>query len=281
MNHFGDLPERFTNRDNASIVILPVPYDGTSTWMKGAIQGPKALLEASANLELYDIETGFEAYKKGIFTDDPIEGCELPEDMVEAVFQRSLTWVNGNKFLVTVGGEHTVCLGPIKAFKHKFPGLSVLQIDAHADLRNVYDGTPYNHACVMARVREICPFVQVGIRSMDIEEKSGMDEKRVFWAHEIEGDEAWMERVAHQLTDPVYITIDLDGLDPSIMPSTGTPEPGGLGWYPLLKLMKQVISARNVVGFDVVELCPDERNKAPDFLAAKLIYKMLSYQFQP
>jgi agmatinase len=280
MQNFGDLPEQFRDRDKASVVILPVPYDETSSWMKGADKGPKTLLEASANLELYDIETGFEAYRKGIFTDDPVEVYGKPEDMVEMVFRRSLTWVKRDKFLVTIGGEHTVCLGPIKAFKQKFRGLSVLQIDAHADLRNVYDGTPFNHACVMARVKEICPVVQVGIRSMDIEEKSGMDEKRVFWAHEIEGDEAWMERVVDQLTGQVYITIDLDGLDPSIMPSTGTPEPGGLGWYTLLKLMKRVISARNVVGFDVVELCPDERNKAPDFLAAKLIYKMLNYQFQ-
>ncbi len=280
MSHFGDLPNQFRDQNSASIVVLPVPYDETSTWMKGAAEGPRALLEASANLELYDIETGFEVYKRGIFTDDPVKGYRLPEDMVDAVFERASKWVKGNKFLVTIGGEHTVCLGPVKAFRQKFPGLSVLQIDAHADLRNTYNGTGYNHACVMARVKEMCPIVQVGIRSMDIEEKSAMDDSRVFWAHDIVGDEAWIERVVDRLTDRVYITIDLDGLDPSIMPSTGTPEPGGIGWYSLLKLMKRVISARKVVGFDVLELCPDERNKAPDFLAAKLIYKMLSYQFQ-
>jgi len=281
MKKFGDLPERYCDQDQSSIVILPVPYDKTSTWMKGADKGPAALLEASTNLELYDIETGYEVYRNGIHTDDPVEVCGLPEEMVETVFQRSLAWITREKFLVTVGGEHTVCLGPIRAFRKLYPELSVMQIDAHADLRDEYDGTPYSHACVMARVKEICPFVQVGIRSMDAGEKSAMDEQKVFWAHELADDEAWIERVVAQLTDRVYITIDLDALDPSIMPSTGTPEPGGLGWYPLLKLMKQVILERNVVGFDVVELCPDERNKAPDFLAAKLIYKMLTYQFQP
>lgn len=280
MNNFGDLPEQYTDPVNASVVILPVPYDETSTWMKGADKGPQAMLEASANLELYDIETGFEVYKKGIFTDGPVDGHKSPEDMVEAVFQRSLKWLDKGKFLVTIGGEHTVCLGAIKACAQRFPGLSVLQIDAHADLRNEYNGTSYNHACVMARVKEICPFVQVGIRSMDSEEKKWMDEERVFWAHEIQGDEAWMMRAANQLTENVYITIDLDGLDPSIMPSIGTPEPGGLGWYSLLNLLKIIISEKNVVGFDVVELCPNTMNKAPDLLAAKLIYKMLSYHFQ-
>ncbi len=280
MNNFGDLPEHYTDPNKSSVVILPVPYDETSSWIKGAEKGPAALLEASVHLELYDIETGFEVYRKGIYTDDPVEDCGVPEKMVEAVFQRSLYWIKRDKFLVTVGGDHTVCLGPIKAFTELFQGLSVLQIDAHADLRDVYNGTPYSHACVMARVKEMCPFVQVGIRSMDVEEKSAMNEEKVFWAHEIVKDEVWMERVVDQLTDHIYITIDLDGLDPSIMPSTGTPEPGGLGWYPLLKLMKRVISDRKVVGFDVVELCPDEQNKAPDFLAAKLIYKMLSYQFK-
>lgn len=280
MNNFGDLPEHYTDPNRSSIIILPVPYDETSTWMKGADKGPMALLEASTNLELYDIETGFEVYRKGIHTDHPVEECGLPEEMVEKVFQRSLTWIKQDKFLVTVGGEHTVCLGSIRAFRELHPELTVLQIDAHTDLREVYEGTPYSHACVMARVKEICPIVQVGIRSMDAGERAAIDEEKVFWAHELVDDEAWIDRVVAQLTDRVYITVDLDGLDPSIMPSTGTPEPGGLGWYPLLKLMKQVISERNVVGFDVVELCPDERNKAPDFLAAKLIYKMLSYQFQ-
>lgn len=281
MNNFGDLPEQYTDQDTASIVILPVPYNETFTWIKGAEMGPRAIMEASANLELYTIETGYEVYRKGIVTDLPIEGYKSPEDMVEGVFRRSLEWLNKGKFLVTVGGEHTVCLGAIKACKHKYPQLCVVQIDAHADLRNEYKGTAYNHACVMARVKEICPFIQVGIRSMDIEEKSGMDEKRVFWAHEILESEEWFDRAISQLAEHVYITIDLDGLDPSIMPSTGTPEPGGLGWYPLLNFIRRVISQRKLIGFDVVELCPDSRNKAPDFLVAKLIYNMLSYQFQP
>jgi agmatinase len=279
MIHFGDVPQEFCDKHNSPIVILPIPYDGTSTWVKGADKGPEALLEASANMELYDIETNTEVYLKGIFTAPAITADANPEAMVEAAEKETLKYLDSHKFVVTIGGEHSVSIGPIQAYAKKFKNLSVLQIDAHADLRDSYEGSKNNHACVMARAQDLCPIVQVGIRSMDLGEKDRLDPKRVFWAHKITQCEEWMDQAIDLLTDNVYLTIDLDGFDPSILPSTGTPEPGGLQWYPTLKFIKKVIERKNLVGFDIVELCPDPDEKSSDFLATKLLYKILSYKF--
>lgn len=277
---YGDLPSPYSERENAKVAILPVPYDGTSTWGKGADAGPEALLEASANMELYDIETESEVYKVGIFTDSPIAESRTPELMVDAVRQRVDTLIDEGKFVVTIGGEHSVSIGTIQAHAAKYPNTTVLQIDAHTDLRDTYEGTPCNHACVMARAKELCPIVQVGIRSMDIGEWANLDPQRVFWAHQIVGaDDRWMTEALNLITSNVYITIDLDGFDPSVVPSTGTPEPGGLQWYPVLKFLRMVIASRNMVGFDIVELCPNPNERASDFLAAKLLYKLLTYKF--
>lgn len=277
---YGDLPSPYSERENAKVAILPVPYDGTSTWGKGADAGPEALLEASANMELYDIETESEVYKVGIFTDSPIAENRTPELMVDAVRQRVDTLIDEGKFVVTIGGEHSVSIGTIQAHAAKYPNTTVLQIDAHTDLRDTYEGTPCNHACVMARAKELCPIVQVGIRSMDIGERANLDPLRVFWAHQIVGaDDRWMTEALNLITSNVYITIDLDGFDPSVVPSTGTPEPGGLQWYPVLKFLRMVIASRNMVGFDIVELCPNPNERASDFLAAKLLYKLLTYKF--
>jgi agmatinase len=276
--HFGDLPEEFSNPEKAGIIVIPAPYDRTSTWLKGADKGPAAIIEASAHMELYDIETDLEVYKKGIFTAEPVDIPELPEDMIEMVTKQVRKHLENNKFVVVVGGEHSVSLGPVKAHIEKNAGITVLQLDAHSDLRDEYEGSKYNHACVMARIKELCPIVQVGIRSMDSSEKQALDKNRVIFARDILTNKNWIEKVLSKLTENVYLTIDLDVFDPSIMPSTGTPEPGGLSWYDVLGLLRTVFENRNVVGFDVVELCPDERNKAPDFLAAKLIYKLLSYK---
>jgi agmatinase len=185
---------------------------------------------------------------------------------------------------VVVGGEHSVSIGPVKAQVDNNKDVTVLQLDAHCDLRDEYNGSKYNHACVMARVRELAPILQVGIRSMDSSEKQLMDKARIFFAKDIYNNRDWIDKVIQKLSDNVYITIDLDVFDPSVMPSTGTPEPGGLLWYDVLALLKAVCDKKNVVGFDVVELCPNDSNssatgKAPDFLAAKLIYKLLSYKF--
>jgi agmatinase len=278
--NFGYLPEEHSNPEDAGIVIIPVAYDGTSTWVKGADKGPAAIIEASGNMELYDIETDSEVYKKGIFTEEIITGEASPADMIEAVTETVKYYLERGKFTVVIGGEHSVSIGPIKAHTKQYENLTVLQLDAHTDLREEYDGSKYNHACVMARVKELCPIVQVGIRSMDYSEKKSIDSSRTFFAKDIYDNTDWIKKVISKLSDNVYITIDLDVFDPSIMPSTGTPEPGGLFWYDVLVLLKAVSEKKNIVGFDVVELCPDAKNKAPDFLAAKLIYKLLSYKFE-
>ncbi len=279
MIHYGDLPKPYCEFETSKVAIVPVPYDGTSTWIKGADKGPKALLDASANMEIYDIETDTEVYKMGIYTDKPITEDSSPEAMVEAVKERTLSLIDKGKFTVIIGGEHSVSIGTIQAHAQKYKNLSVLQIDAHTDLRDSYEGSKNNHACVMARAKELCPIVQVGIRSMDSGEKTNLDPNRVFWAHKIVNCDDWMDQAIDLLTDNVYLTIDLDGFDPSILPSTGTPEPGGLMWYPTLKFLRKVIEKRNLVGFDIVELCPNTDDKASDFLAAKLLYKILTYKF--
>jgi agmatinase len=278
--NFGDLSEEYSALESARVVIIPAPYDGTSTWIKGADKGPAAIIEASTHMELYDIETDSEVYKKGIFTAEPVDVQELPEDMVNSVSEQVRRYLQHDKFVVVLGGEHSVSLGPAKAHVEKNVDLTVLQLDAHSDLRDEYEGSKNNHACVMARIKELCPIVQVGIRSMDSSEKQALDRNRVIFAGEISTNKNWIEHVLSKLSQNVYVTIDLDVFDPSIMPSTGTPEPGGLLWYDVVGLMRAVFENRNVVGFDVVEMCPDERNKAPDFLAAKLIYKLLSYKFR-
>lgn len=276
---FGFLPEEYGQQENAKIVILPVAYDGTSTWGKGADKGPEAIIEASANMELYDIETDSEVYKQGIFTETPIGGEISTIEMNEAVIENVEYYIDNGKFTVVIGGEHSVSFGAIKAHAKKYGDLTVLQLDAHSDLREEYNGSKYNHACVMARAKEICPIVQVGIRSMDVAEKESLDPARTFFAKDIYDNTDWIKKLVSMLSDNVYITIDLDVFDPSIMPSTGTPEPGGLLWYDVLTMLKAVAEKKNIVGFDVVELAPDSRNKAPDFMAAKLIYKLLSYIF--
>jgi len=279
MTNFGGLTEEFAQEEQSAITILPVPYDGTSTWIKGADKGPRAVLEASANMELYDIETGTEVYLKGMHTAEPVTENESPEKMVGAVSERVKEILQKGKFPVIIGGEHSVSIGSIQAFTRHFGKISVLQIDAHSDLRDEYEGSKNNHACVMARAREVANIVQVGIRATDSGELAKLDRERVFFAHEIHDNDRWMERAVDILSDNVYMTIDLDAFDPAIMPSTGTPEPGGMGWYQTLAFIGKVISKKNLVGFDVVELCPSEINRAPDFLAAKLIYRILSMKF--
>lgn len=262
--------------DQAAFVILPIPFDKTSSWQKGADRGPDAILEASQYLEFYDIETDTEVLTKGLFTASPIRAATSSSliNKTDSVVSKHL---DDNKFVVTIGGEHSVSIGVIKAFAAHYKNLSVLHLDAHADSRDSYEGSPYNHACVIARAREWTrDIVSVGIRSMDASERSAMDREKVFFAHEIYDSDEWVDRATNLLTDTVYITIDLDVFDPAFVPSTGTPEPGGLTWYQVLKFLKTVARKKQVVGFDVVELCPSEA-KASDFFAAKLIYTLLSY----
>ena len=263
----------------SGIIIVPVPYDKTSTWMKGADKGPDAILEASVNLEFYDIETSSEAHLYGINTIDPVLEKETPQKLVNAVYDKVLTLLSEKKFPVILGGNHTVSIGSFKAFSEYFENLTILQLDAHADLRQVYEGSELNHACAMARASEYAPVVQVGIRSMSVEELPFVEKDRIFYSHELYYDKGLYKKALDKLTENVYITIDLDVFDPSIMPSTGTPEPGGPAYFELLHFMRDVIKTRNVVGFDIVELCPSATNKSPDFIAAKIIYQLLSYRF--
>ena len=276
---YAGIPEEFAKLEQAKIVLISVPYDGTSTWQKGADKGPEAFLDASANMELYDIETDTEVYQQGIYLADPVTENESPKKMVEAVHQETKKYIKKNKFVTIFGGEHSISIGTIRAFNEMFPSLTVLHIDAHADLRQSYEGTSYNHACAVYEASQTTNLIQVGIRSMDIIEKTVMDEDKTYFAHEMAIDDTWMDSAIDQMTDNVFITFDLDAFDPSILPSTGTPEPGGLLWYETLEFLKQVFTEKNVVGFDIVELCPNSKEKSSDFLAAKLYYKMLSYKF--
>ena len=274
---FAEMPDELTQYDSSKVVLLPVPYDETSTFVKGSNLAPDAILRASQSLELYDDETEIEVYKKGIHIAEPVTEKSSPENMVAAVKQKTADLLNDDKFVVAIGGEHSISIGAIAAHAEKFDNFSVLQLDAHADLRDGYVDSKYNHACVMARVKEFTPIVQVGIRSVAPEVKGEIDRDKMFFAHDIVNDTDWYDKVIDQLTENVYITIDLDVFDPSIMPATGTPQPGGLLWYDVLKLLKKLCQTKKVVGFDVVELCPIETQKAPDVLAAKLIYKLLTY----
>lgn len=265
--------------DVSGIIIVPVPYDETSTWIKGSEKGPDAIMEASVNLEFYDVETASEAHKKGIYTIDPILEKSSPQALVNAVYDKTLSLLAEKKFPVIVGGNHTVSIGAIKAFSENFENLTILQLDAHSDLRQQYEGSEFNHACVMARAQEYAPIIQVGIRSMSVEELPYADKNRIFYSHELYYKKELYSIAIEKLSSNVYITIDLDVFDPSIMPSTGTPEPGGPEYTELIHFLRDVIKNRNVVGFDVVELCPSHYNKMPDFVAAKIIYQLLSYRF--
>ena len=276
---YAGIPEEFAKLENAKIVLIPVPYDGTSTWQKGADKGPEAFLNASENMELYDIETDSEVYQQGVFLTDAITENSSPEAMVEAVHEVTKKFINKNKFVTIFGGEHSVSIGTIKAFNEMYPSLTVLHIDAHADLRKEYEGSTCNHACAVYEASQTTNLIQVGIRSMDVKEKSIMDFGKTYFAHEMAIDDTWVDSAIDQMTDNVFITFDLDAFDPSNLPSTGTPEPGGLLWYETLEFLKHVFEEKNVVGFDIVELCPNPKEKSSDFLAAKLYYKMLTYKF--
>jgi agmatinase len=277
---FGGKDCNWTDYQSAKIVMLPIPYDYTATWQKGADQGAEAIIEASAHVELYDIETDSEVHLHGIHTFELPHLPRSPEKLTQIVRERFSSFADDDKFPVMLGGNHSVTPGAVQGLKDHFADLTVLQLDAHADLRESYHGSMFNHACVMARIEEICETVQVGIRSMSREEFNRLDTVRVFFARDIFLRSDWVEKVVELLSANVYVTIDLDVFDPSVMPSTGTPEPGGLSWYQVIRLLKEVAENRNVVGFDVVELVPNKHNKAPDFIAAKLVFKFLSYIFK-
>ena len=277
-NTYAGIPAENATYENSKVVLVTVPYDGTSTWGKGADKGPELFLDASENMELYDIETDTEPYLQGVYMAGEVSEKSSPEKMVEAVYQKTKELVKDREKLFTlIGGEHSVSIGSIRAVGEEYHNLTVLQLDAHTDLRPEYHGSKNNHACAVFEANQKHKLVQVGIRSMDAEEKQYLPHKRVFFAHEIAKNDNWIKDVLDKVSGNVYITIDLDAFDPSISPSTGTPEPGGLQWYPTLKLLKKVFKKCNVVAFDIVELMDSPQAKPTAFLAAKLYYKMLAY----
>ena len=280
MRTFAGIEPLFAEYETANILLQSIPYDGTSTWGKGADKAFPAFLEAAENMELYDIETKSEVYKRGVHILNEISESSSPERVFQEVYKSTKELLKSKKFLTFFGGEHSISIGIIKAFYEKYKNLTVLQLDAHADLRAHYDGTKYNHACAMHDANKNTNLIQVGIRSMDSCELEFLNRDKCYFAQDIHNKTDWMQKAISQMGNEVYLSIDLDVFDPSIMPSTGTPEPGGLDWYTVISFLRKVFEQRNVVGFDIVELAPTEDNKAPDFLTAKLYYKLLSYKFE-
>jgi len=278
--NFGGIDPAFPTFEEATFIVVPIPYDLTSTYQSGSRRGPHAILDASGNMELYDEELCKETYLAGIYTLPFLESdARGPGEMGNAIRHAIADILNFNKIPVILGGEHSVTFGVVQAMKEKYPNISVLQIDAHADLRNYYQCSPYSHASVGRRISEICPLVQAGIRSMSVEEATFLKEGTVksFSADFILEERNWLDAICEHVNGDIYITIDIDVLDPSIMPATGTPEPGGIYWKDVLSLVREVSKRCAVRGFDVVELSPIPGMVAPDFLAAKLVYRIMGY----
>jgi len=281
MSFGGTLPEPAT-LDTAAAVILPVPLESTTSYIGGTKHGPREILVASTHLELWDEEMNADVHGRGIYT---LPEMELPfddmKDIMAEIGRVTAAILEYDKFPIVLGGEHSITSPVVGAVAAKHPGVSVLQVDAHADLRETYMGTQFNHACAMRRVLEHAPCTQVGIRSLSTDEAKAAPTlpTTIFYDVNMRQDKNWIAKVVTSLGEKVYITIDVDGLDPAIMPATGTPEPGGLSWYEILSLLRAVITQRTVVGCDIVELSPLPGVAAPNFLCAKLIYKILTYQF--
>ncbi len=267
---------------NARVLVLPVPFEKTVSYGTGTGEGPAAIIEASRYIELYDEDIGGETAQIGIHTLPAIDANCEPEEMMRLLEQHAAELIATNKFLCMLGGEHSISAPVVRAMFKKYPRLSVMQIDAHADLRDSYQGTPFSHASTMRRIVEVCPAVQIGIRSISMEEVLAVPtlNTQIFYAKDITGCTDWVDRAVNSLTEDVYLTIDIDGLDPSLVPFTGTPEPGGLQWYEVLNLIRHLARSRNIVGMDLVELCRPKGSNAPSILAAKLIYKTLGSVFE-
>lgn len=283
MNFGGIAEEELSSFNNSRILVWPVSYEGTVSYGGGTGRGAMAIVDASRNMELYDDETDAEIYRLGIHTLEESPSIDPPERMMNSLYERAKELVNSGKFVTMIGGEHSVSAPVIRAHAETYQDLSVLQIDAHADLRDSYDGTPHSHASIMARVVKDLrlPAVQVGIRSISVDEARVVDQlpTRIFWAKDIVGRNDWWDDAVDGLTENVYLTIDIDGLDPSLVSATGTPEPGGLGWYETIGLIRTLARKRKVVGMDLTEYSYVEGQNASAFLCAKLIYKTLGFVF--
>lgn len=273
---FASLPPEHSDYRRARVVILPIPYDSTVTGWVGAREGPAAIIEASQNMELFDMGIGREPYRVGIHTLPALAGhLGSPEEMVRRVEELAAQLIDEGKFVVALGGEHTVAVGMVRAHARRYPGLGVLALDAHADLRESYLDMPYNHACTLRRILESAPVVQVGLRSAEREEHDLIRERALPFHTPQEFRRLGPQAIAGLLPDRVYLTIDLDVLDPSQMAAVGTPEPGGLLWDEVSDLLEAVASQRRIVGFDVTELAPSLGPRANAQLAARLTYRLI------
>jgi agmatinase len=285
--NFLGLDEDASDFEKARVVILPVPYEATTSYGAGTGAGPSAIIEASRYIELYDQELDREPYEVGIATLPELHLTGAgPQEAIRELREAydAIAGAGGGKFVIALGGEHSISSAPILSWVERMKGkrLSVLQFDAHTDLRHEYEGSPYSHAAVMHRVHENVDLVAVGIRALTRDERElarNSSNIHLFLADDIHTGDAWMDDVMSKLGPDVYISFDVDGFDPALVPSTGTPEPGGLQWYPVMKLLRRVFKERNVVSADVVELAPIPGLVAPDFLVAKLVYKMIGYRF--
>jgi agmatinase len=279
---FGALPPEYCQYALSRAAILPLPYETTTTYLKGTRFGPAAILDASPALEFYDEELDTEPFRVGIHTCRPLSFPREPaQESLRRIEDAVLRILDDGKFPVGVGGEHTVSVGLVRACAQRHEGLTVIQFDAHADLRDEYEGSPYNHACTMRRVLEICPVMGIGIRAMDMEEKRFAGERGLplvlDW--ELQRDPGWLDRALAGVRGPVYVTVDMDAMDPALVPAVGTPEPGGFGWYGMLGALRKIFERFHVVGADLVELCPREGLESSSFIAAKLLYKVIAYRF--
>ena len=280
--NFGGLPEKFSSWKNSQFSVIPVPYEMTTSYMAGTRLGPRSILTASEYLELFDDELKIEPYREGIFTAPFVEpNLKTPQSTLRAIEKAVGKYVRRGRFPVLLGGEHTVTLGVLSPLMKRHGSFSLLQLDAHGDLRDRYQGTKYSHACVGRRIVEQgINLVQAGVRSLSEEEDSFIRRKnlRTYYAHELVNNPTEVTNaMVSNLTDPVYISVDIDFFDPGGMPSVGTPEPGGVGWYTGLQGISGVVRKKRVIGFDVVELSPIPGVVAPDFFAAKLVYRMMGY----
>jgi agmatinase len=277
--NFLGLPEKFSRYSNSKFAVLPVPYEQTTSFKPGTKDGPLAIINASRQVEWFDEELKEEFVQAGIYTETEMFPTALgPEEMNKKIYQASKKLLKDKKFVIMLGGEHSITYGCVRAYREQYPGLSVLQLDAHSDMRDAYQENKFSHACAMRRVWELCPVVGYGIRNISLDEYRWVQKKkiRLFYASELKKDSALSE-VLDRLTKDVYITIDLDFFDPAVVPAVGTPEPGGFFWHETLDFLGKVIENKNVVGFDVVELSPIPNQVGSEFLAAKLIYKLIGY----
>lgn len=283
------MPKQFLDVDykeytnSPRVEVIPVPYEATTSYGKGTANGPAAIINASAQVEFFDEELNIEPQKIGIITRPALEIKERGEGAIKQISKAVSDSLNAGRWPMVLGGEHSITTGCVMACKEKYPDLGVLQIDAHGDLRNEYEGSPWSHASVMRRIVDMgCPTVGVGLRAICSEERALIQEKRLprWFAHQVNNannSEAWIAEAIDALPKHVFITFDVDGLDPSIIRATGTPEPGGMMWHPTMRLLRELFSKRTVVGADVVELAPEKGDHASDFATARLVYKIIGY----